>query len=323
MTLIVIFVFLGIFVIVGLVLLAGNSQTLQSVKQTGKRLQSLVASPGIANEESKTIDIRRAEGTSIPWLDKLLDRVAVVPMLGLLLYQAGMSWSPGKLAGWTLVSASIVGCSVYWRTASVLMSCALALVGGAAPLALVLKKRGRRFSAFEKDLPAALDLMVGAMRAGHSLNSAIGMVANETSDPISMEFQKVFDEQTFGLDLRAALLDLTERVPLHSVRIVVTAVLIQKETGGNLAEVLEKTAQVNRERFRLLRQVRVHTAQGRMTGWVLSLLPILLGVGLYLLDPGHVSTLWRTAFGLKMLYTAAGMTMIGGLLIRKIVNIRV
>ena len=123
--------------------------------------------------------------------------------------------------------------------------------------------------------------------------------------------------------MRAALAGLTDRVPVQSVRIVVTALLIQKETGGNLAEVLEKAAEVSRQRFRLQRQIRVHTAQGRMTGWVLSLLPVALGVGLYLLNPKNMSVLWERPIGLKVLYGAIAMTVIGGLIIRKIVNVRV
>jgi tight adherence protein B len=127
----------------------------------------------------------------------------------------------------------------------------------------------------------------------------------------------------FGVEMRTALTDLTERMPLQSVRIVVTAILIQKETGGNLAEVLEKAAHVNRERFRLMRQIRVHTAQGRMTGWILTLLPLVLGTGLYFLDPEHMSILWKRPVGLKVLGAASVMTFIGGLLIRKVVNVRV
>jgi tight adherence protein B len=135
--------------------------------------------------------------------------------------------------------------------------------------------------------------------------------------------RKCFDEQNFGVDLRTALLNLTERAPIQDFRIFVAAVLIQKESGGNLAEVLEKVAQTTRERFRLKKQVSVHTAQGRMTGWILSLLPVLLGIGMYLLNPDGMSVLWKRPLGLKMLYTAAGMEVVGALIIRKIVAIQV
>jgi tight adherence protein B len=321
MLIVVVVAFVVIFAVAGLIALATTSGGLEKVTQMATRLDAVVAAPKAAAKE-KPLDVLRPEGTSIPWLDKVLERLAVVPMLHLLLYQAGMDWSPAKLAAWSLGAFGIAAFAVYSRTGLAIVACGFGLLAGVAPFAL-FKKRARRFAAFERDLPAALDLMVGGLRAGHSLNSAIGMVSNEMADPIGKEFRTVFDEQMFGLEMRTALTDLTERVPLQSVRIMVTAILIQKETGGNLAEVLEKAAHVNRERFRLMRQIRVHTAQGRMTGWILSLLPLVLGTGLYLLDPEHMSILWQRPVGLKILGAAAVMTFVGGLLIRKVVNVRV
>jgi tight adherence protein B len=132
-----------------------------------------------------------------------------------------------------------------------------------------------------------------------------------------------FDEQNFGVEFRVALLNLVERVPIQDLRIVVTAILIQKESGGNLAEVLDKVASVIRERYRLKRKIRTHTAQGRLTGWVLSALPLVLAILMYLMNPGHMSLLWTRPEGIKMLYASAGMTCIGGLIIRSIIRIRV
>jgi tight adherence protein B len=321
MVIIVVVAFVSIFALAGLIALATTSGGMKKDTQTATRLDAVVAAPKTVQE--KPLDVRRSEGTSMPWLNKVLENMAVVPSLRLLLYQAGMDWTPPKLAAWSLGAFGIAAFAVYSRTELAIVACAFGLLAGAAPFGFVFKKRGMRFSAFEKDLPAALDLMVGALRAGHSLNSAIGMVSKEMADPIGREFRTVFDEQMFGLEMRTALTNLTERVPLQSVRIMVTAILIQKETGGNLAEVLEKAAHVNRERFRLMRQIRVHTAQGRMTGWVLTLLPLVLGTGLYFLDPEHMSILWRRPEGQKVLGAATVMTFIGGLLIRKVVNVRV
>ena len=165
--------------------------------------------------------------------------------------------------------------------------------------------------------------MVSAIRAGHGLLAAIGTVAKETPAPISVEFRKCFDEQNFGLDFRTAMENLARRVPLHDVQIVVTAMLIQKESGGNLAEIIEKVAHIIRERFRLKRQVRVHTAQGRLTGWILALLPVILGFGIFLVNPEYMQALWQNPTGVKLMYTASIMTLIGGLIIRKIVKIRI
>ena len=147
-------------------------------------------------------------------------------------------------------------------------------------------KRSKRLDKFQEGLPEALDLMVSALRAGHSLIAAMGSVARECADPVGGEFKACFEEQNYGLELKTALDNLITRVPLQDLRIFATAVMIQKESGGNLAEVLDKTAHVIRERFRLKRQVGVHTAQGRMTGWILTLLPMVLGIVFVLRQPG-------------------------------------
>ena len=203
----------------------------------------------------------------------------------------------------------------------------LALVGGVVcgllPFGWVVFKRSRRFSAFEKNLPEALDLMVSGLRAGHSLIAAMGLVGREQPDPVGGEFKMCFEEQNYGLELKSAVENLVERVPIQDLRIVATAIMIQKESGGNLAEVLDKTSHVIRERFRLKRQIMVHTAQGRLTGLVLTCLPIVLGIGIYFVDPDMISILWHRQIGIDMMWGAAGLIMLGGFVIWKIVNIDV
>ena len=156
-------------------------------------------------------------------------------------------------------------------------------------------KRAKRFAKFEQGLPEALDLMVSALRAGHSLIAALGLVSRECPDPIGTEFKICFEEQNYGLEMKTAIDNLLTRVPLQDLRIVATAIMIQKESGGNLAEVLDKTSHVIRERFRLKRQVRTHTAQGRLTGMILTLLPVCLGIALYFVNPDLMSMLWTRA----------------------------
>jgi tight adherence protein B len=148
-------------------------------------------------------------------------------------------------------------------------------------------------------------------------------VAKESPEPIGGEFSICYEEQNYGLELRTAMGNMVERVPIPDLKIVVTAILIQKESGGNLAEVLDKTGYLIRERFSLKQQVRVHTAQGRLTGWILSLLPIALGIGLYLVNPTTMSLLWRRPIGVKLLYAAGAMTVTGSFIIRKIVDMDV
>jgi tight adherence protein B len=148
-------------------------------------------------------------------------------------------------------------------------------------------------------------------------------VGRECPDPVGTEFRVCFEEQNYGLELKTAMENLIARVPLQDLRMVATAILIQKESGGNLAEVLDNTSQIIRQRFRLRRQVRVHTAQGRLTGWVLTALPLLLGLALYIANPDLMSVLWTRPIGVKLLYIAGGMIIVGGLIIRKIVNMDV
>jgi tight adherence protein B len=176
---------------------------------------------------------------------------------------------------------------------------------------------------FAKLLPEALGHMVSALRAGQSLSSALSVVAREVPDPVGREFRLVFDEQNFGLDLRTAMHNLADRVPMADLQMVVTAILIQKESGGNLAEILDKTAAVVRDRFRLQQQIRIHTAQGRMTGWILSILPAVLGLILYLLNPEQMQVLWTRPVGIHLLWIAGAMNLMGLYIIRRIVKIRV
>jgi tight adherence protein B len=172
-------------------------------------------------------------------------------------------------------------------------------------------------------LPEALDLMVSALRAGHSLVAALRLVAHESPDPVGVEFRMCFEEQNYGLELRTAMENLVNRMPMQDLRLVSTAILIQKESGGNLAEVLEKGANLIRERFKLKRDVRTRTAQGRLTGWILSALPLVMGLLLYIINPQMMSLLWTREIGVKLLCGSAVMTVIGALIIRKIVNMEV
>ena len=315
-------VFTGVFLVVALLLTAMGTGASQQMKQTLERLDTILLSTTKAGDE--VIDIRRQELLStIPWLNRLLQRIDLFPRLRLLLYQADLNWTVGGLLLMSVFCWVVVGNLFYWRTHENIFSNLLGLAATMTPIFYVRYKRSLRFNSFEEKLPNALDMMVGALRAGHSLNSAIGTVAKEAGEPVGREFKKCFDEQNFGLELRTAMENLAGRVPIDDVRMMVTAILIQKESGGNLAEILEKAAHIIRDRFRLKRQIRVHTAQGRLTGWILAILPVVLGLLLYLVNPENMSLLWKRPIGVKMLYAATGMTITGALIIRKIVRVRV
>ena len=318
----IVLVFGMFFGAVVLVLLTVTASRAKETKQTLSRLEKVAAPQSAHAEES--LSLRREERLSgLPWLDELLRKADFSDRLKLLLYQADFKWTVGKLLSASAALACICGYLIYLRTGAPLLGLLTGALAGFAPYLYVLRARGKRFDRMRQYLPEAIDLMVSAIRAGHSFSSAMGMAAKECPEPIRGEFRQCFDEQNFGLELRFSLENLAFRAPIHEIRIIVAGILIQNETGGNLAEILEKVSYLIREQFRIQRQVRVHTAQGRLTGWILSLLPPILGFLLYLASPDQMSLLWTRPVGRKMLYGSVVMTTIGTLLIRKIVRIRV
>ena len=323
MVLTVITVFAAVFLVVLILGTSVNSGHRRGRKQILSRLESVSMAARRRPAEQNLSLLREQALSSLPVLDRWLRRLDLFPSLNKILLQSQMPWTLLDL----LASSLIIGCTVtavvFWRTRAGLFSLALGIAAGAIPTLYLLYRRSQRFAAFEKQLPEALDLIVRALRAGHGLVSGIEMVANELPKPVGEEFKKTFDEQNYGLDLREALLNMAERIPLHDVRIIVTAIMIQRDTGGNLAEVLANVSHVIRERYRLKRQIRVHTAQGRLTGWILALLPLILGCLLFIARPDFISVLWQNPTGLKMLYAACVMTLLGALVIRKIIQVRV
>ncbi len=321
--LLVFVVFTGVFLVAALLLAASGTGASERVKQTLNRLDALLATEGHGVKD-ELVDIRKQELLSaIPLLNRLLLRLDLTPKLRRLLYQADVKLTPGGVLLLTLTCWVLATYLIYMRTGVFLAAVVLGLIPAALPFAYLLQKRAKRFRKFEEGLPQSLEMMVSSLRAGNSLVSALGFVAREAPDPIGREFRICYDEQNYGLELRTAMENLAIRIPIQDIRIMMTAILIQKESGGNLAEVLDKCAQVIRERFRLKKEVRVKTAQGRITGWVLSFLPIGLGFLLYLANPRGISLLWRHPLGLKMLYTACVLELVGALIIRKITRIRI
>jgi tight adherence protein B len=197
-------------------------------------------------------------------------------------------------------------------------------VGAATlPLIFVAIKRARRMAAFDKEFPEVIELLSRSVRAGHSFAAGMEIVSTDLGEPVSTEFRIAFDEQRFGLPLRDALLNLCERVPLVDVRLFVIALLVQKETGGNLAEILDNLAHVVRERFRIAGEVRVRTAQGRLTAVLLLGLPVVMGLLLHFLDPDYVGVLFTDPIGKLMLGLAITLQVVGGFVVWRIVSIRV
>lgn len=319
MGLIIGLVFLGAFAAIALPLIAASGPSKKS-KDVQSRLETALATetPEVQN---LVVDLRKGDQlSSIPWLNKKLLQFELTPFLRRILDQANLSWSAGRLLSMCGLCFAVPAIVVNIRFNSFLIALLVGAVLGFIPLGYVFFLRSRRFGKFEEGLPESLDLMVSALRAGHSLIAAMGLVGRESPDPVGGEFKLCFEEQNYGLELKGALDNLVERVPLQDLMIVCTAITIQKESGGNLAEVLDKTAHVIRERFRLKREVKTRTAQGRLTGWILTLLPVALGTAIYCINPTMMSVLWTRDIGVKLLIGSGCMTIIGGLIIRKIVN---
>jgi tight adherence protein B len=295
----------------------------EQAKQVLASLDSALATESLEARD-QILNLRKSDSLSaIPWLNQKLLKLELGPMLRGLLNQADLKWSVGGLLAVSAGLFVIPAYLTYLRTGSILVAIPVGAVLALAPITFVFQKRSKRFNKFQQGLPESLDLMVSALRAGHSLIAAMGLVARECAEPVGTEYRTCFEEQNYGLELKAALDNMVGRVPLQDLRIVCTAIMIQKESGGNLAEVLDKTSHVIRERFRLKRQIGVHTAQGRLTGWILTLLPVVLGVALYFVNPKMMSILWTNPIGIKLLWAASIMIVVGGLIIRKIVNMDV
>jgi tight adherence protein B len=239
-----------------------------------------------------------------------------------LVTQSGVQMTVGTLLMACAVAASVGYLLVKWLTYYTYLGIAAGLVFGVLPYVYVRMARTRRFLKFEEQFPESIELLARALRAGHAFPTGLQMVAEEIPDPVGAEFKLVYDRQNFGMSLNDALKGLAERVPILDAKFFATAVMTQRETGGNLSEVLDNLAAVIRERFKVKRQVRVVTAHGRITGWILSALPPALALILSFVAPTHMQTMFTDPLGIQMLAVGGTMQILGTLIIRKLVNIR-
>jgi tight adherence protein B len=291
-------------------------------RRLGARIEEVVSVGTPKDENPEELVKARHEGP-LPALDRLAAGTAQGSALAAWVEQSGVHISVSALLLMAFVCALVCGFIV---TSALRLSIGWVLggcVGFLLPFMYLRIKRTRRLRTFEELFPEALDLMARALKAGHAFATGLKMVADEMSEPVGPEFRKTFDEQNFGLPLKDALTNLTTRIPNLDVRFFSTAVMIQRETGGNLAEILENLAHVVRERFKILRQVRVYTAHGRLTGYVLLALPAFLAIALAFINPEHMNLLFREHIGHLMLGGAAVMQTVGYFWIRQVVKIEV
>jgi len=272
------------------------------------------------DDDRPTSFIRDKKAGPLPALDRALGGSS---SLSRLVEQSGVATTPSTIVLASLGLAVLLAAGTLIFVRQPFAWLVGGLVGLMLPYGFLRHRRNARMKRFEEQFPEALDLLSRAIRAGHAFQTAMGMCADELPVPVGIEFRKSFDQQNFGLPLKDALNELAERVPILDVKFFVTAVLIQRETGGNLAEILDNLAHVVRERFKILRQVRVHTAHGRFTGYVLLGLPAALGVALAWINPDHMDLLFKERMGQMMIMGAIVMQTIGYFWIRQVIKIEV
>jgi tight adherence protein B len=290
-----------------------------AARQLGVRLRRF----GWRGETAEAGIERDVRYSSIPWFDRLLRAVNLGERLELLLYQAGMKTRPGVIVLLTavcLIGGYVLGVALFHRVPPALL---LMLVAGPLPLAYAAYRKHARMKAFAREFPDALDLLVSALRAGLSFSAAMQIVAEESPDPVRGEFAVTVEEQSLGIDFREAMVNLTRRVDSLDLRFFVTAVLLQRDTGGNLAEILHSTSVLLRDRFRVLGDIQTFTAQGRMTGTILSVLPLFMALFMLTTAPDYFRPMLESPSGRVALMVAVGMQLLGMLVIRQIVKIKV
>ena len=285
------------------------------------RLASLDRKTASSGSDEPDI-VKEVTFSTIPAFDKFLRNNRAATGLQLLIEQCDLQWTVGRIVFSMLVLICLGAVLGNWWIAPGLLGWAPGLALGAIPYLFLLQKRKRRLWRFSELLPEAIDLMSRGLRAGQALSASVETIAQESDEPLRSEFRRAADEQSFGLPFREAMINLSRRVPVTDLQFLVTAILVQKETGGNLAQILDKASHVIRERVRVAGQMRIRTAQGRLTGWILCALPFVIFIALNFLNPGYGKALFQDPLGEKLVGYAAVMMVIGMLVIRKIVNIK-
>jgi len=313
-----------VFVVVSLAVFVGMSMFDQRKAQARILRDRLTAVDNSPDRAPLELALLRDEMLSkIPAFDTLLRRSERVSLLQKMLAQGNVDIRAGNFLMLCGASSVVLGVFAIVAGGNLMFGWAGALLGFFVPYAYASHMRSRRFQKFEEKFPEAIDTLSRAVRAGHAFTTALEMIANELAEPVAGEFRQLYEEQKFGLPVRDALINLTERVPLVDVKFFVTAVMLQRETGGNLAEILDNLAYVIRERFKILRQVRVHTAQGRLTMMLLMALPPTIVVFMLTLNPGFIRPLFVDPIGHALVVAGITLQTFGYFVIRKIIRIQV
>jgi tight adherence protein B len=311
----------ALFLVLGAFLLATQGSDAKRA-----RLQKRLAEALLHSSHTEDVEIILARNelmSEIPMVNRFLVNVQGALHLKRMLDQADLHITPSKLVMFSAMAGMLAAMSAGVLIQSIVMMIVAGLLAATLPFLYVLFQRKKRLNLFLELLPDALELVSRALSAGHAFSEALHMVATEMPDPISGEFQKTYEEQNLGLSLKLALENLTQRIPLLDLKMCVTAIMIQRETGGNLAEILEKVAYTIRERFRIMGDLKTLTTSSRMSAWLLCGLPIAVSLVITVMNPEYMSVLWKDPRGHFLIALALFMQLTGMLIVRKILNIKI
>jgi tight adherence protein B len=292
-----------------------------AAQRVARRLQVMSDGPGRSSERISILKQRRYSGHES--IDRLLHHISWAKRLDQLLIQAGSKWSVAQFVGCSAaLMLAALGLLAQWPL-PIAVRIAIALLFMGLPLLVARRARASRLLRIEQQLPDAADFIARALRAGHSFTNVLQIVGNELPEPLSGEFRIAREEINYGVPMNEALHNMAERIPLADLRYMIIAVLIQRESGGNLAEILGNISQIIRARLKLAAQVRVLSAEGRLSAWILSLLPFCVMAAMHVLNPKYINMLWTDPAGIRLLWYGLGMLIVGVFWLRRVIRIRV
>jgi tight adherence protein B len=315
------FAFAGILTVTfGTVALVGGSSG--NSRATERRIVGILDSRNTGNGATQEIQLllKTVPDSNFGWLDHLLEKIRIFKWLEEKILQADLKSSPASIVFTSLILAAAGFGGVYLWVPILGVQAGAAAVCSYIPIIYLNFKGSRRLKSFDGGLADAIDMMARALRAGHSMTASINVVAEQSLEPVRSEFSEVFKQQNFGLPIRDAMQQMLDRVPSQDLRVLVTGILVQKETGGNLAEILDRTSATIRERLKIQGEIKTHTAQGRLTGYILCGLPVVMLIIINFLNPGYSKVLMDTPTGRMISYIGIGLLIMGGLIIRQIIN---
>ncbi len=292
-------------------------------KQVKRRLRGQSASASMKSPEQQVSIVRQRATGDMKWLNVLLSKITKLSSVELTLVQANSQMPMSVFVLISVVSATFAALAAAIYQLGILVMIGAALVGSVVPYGYMRWKRKSRFLLFQKQLPDALDLMARALRAGHAFSVGMKMVGDEFPDPVGPEIGRAVEEISYGIDIPEALKSLSTRIECVDLKFFVTALIVQRETGGNLAEIIEAISRLIRLRFELLGRVQALSAEGKWSAIVLMAMPILLLVGLSWINPEYMDPLYTDSTGQIMLGTATVWMVIGGIVVKNMINIKI